>query len=68
MSSSRWAFDDFEQHLTAAAAFHGLWVLNSFRDWENRVIRAGTGPKLASTYLHADRLSALAVDDLERAW
>lgn len=69
-SAAGWAFDDFDQHLAAAAAFHGLWVLNSFRMTDALGERGDLGwrwDEIGFDVPSARQIVALAVDDLERA-
>lgn len=65
-----WAFDDFDQHLAAAAAFHGLWVLSSFRMTDALGEQGDSGwhwSEVGFDLPSARQIVALAVDDLERA-
>jgi hypothetical protein len=69
-SAAGWTFDDFDQHLAAAAAFHGLWVLNSFRMADALGERGHLGwhwNEVDFDVPSARQIVALAVDDLERA-
>ena len=55
-----WGFEDFDEHLSAAAAFHGLWVLSSFRMTDALGERGDSGwhwSEVDSTYLLPDRSS-----------
>jgi hypothetical protein len=65
-----WAFSDFDLHLTAAAAFHGLWVLNSFRMTDALGEKGDSGwhwSEVGFDVPSPRKIVALAVDDLERA-
>ena len=65
-----WAFEDFDEHLSAAAAFHGLWVLNSFRMSDALGERGDSGWHWTEVDFDVPsprQIVALAVDDLERA-
>ena len=68
--AARWSFDDFDLHLAAAAAFHGLWVLNSFRMTDALGDKGDSGwhwSEVGFDVPSARQMVALAVDDLERA-
>ena len=65
-----WGFEDFDEHLSAAAAFHGLWVLNSFRMTDALGERGKSGwhwTEVDFDLPSPRQIVALAVDDLERA-
>ena len=69
-AAAGWCFDDFDQHLAAAAAFHGLWVLNSFRMTDALGQRGDAGwrwNEVGFDVPSARQIVVLAVDDLERA-
>jgi hypothetical protein len=69
-AAAKWSFDDFDQHLAAAAAFHGLWVLNSFRMTDALGDQGDSGwywSEVGFDVPSARQIVALAVDDLERA-
>jgi hypothetical protein len=69
-AAAGWPFDDFDAHLAAAAAFHGLWVLNSFRMADALGERGSSGwhwDEMNFDIPSTRQIIALAVDDLERA-
>jgi hypothetical protein len=69
-AAAGWSFDDFDQHLAAAAAFHGLWVLSSFRLTDALGDKGDSGwhwSEVGFDLPSARQVVALAVDDLERA-
>jgi hypothetical protein len=68
-AAAAWPFDDFDQHLAAAAAFHGLWVL-SFRFADALGDNGGLGWRWEEVGFDVPsrrQIVALALDDLERA-
>ncbi|MGH9097379.1 MAG: hypothetical protein ACRDWB_08135 [Acidimicrobiales bacterium] len=69
-NAAAWSLDDFDRHLAAAAAFHGLWVLNSFRFPAALADEGGARRHLAEVGFDlpsARQVVALAIDDLDRA-
>jgi hypothetical protein len=65
-----WPFDDFDRHLAAAAAFHGLWVLSSSRFADALGDTGGQGWRWEEVGFDVPaprRIVALALDDLDRA-
>jgi len=69
-AAAGWSHEDFDQNLAAAAAFHGLWVLNSFRLSDALEDRGDAGwhwSEVGFDVPSAREIVALAVDDLETA-
>ncbi len=69
-AAANWPFADFDQHLAAAAAFHALWVLDSFRWTDALGDGGGSGwhwSEVGFDVPSARGIVSLAVDDLERA-
>ena len=69
-AAANWPFEDFDQHLAAAAAFHALWVLDSFRWTDALGDDGGSGWHWSEVGFDVPSprgIVSLAVDDLGRA-
>ena len=69
-AAAAWSLDEFDAHLAAAAAFHGLWVLDNARFADAVGDSGGSGwhwEDVGFDIPAARQVIALILDDVERA-